>query len=353
MTNDLVSIIVPIYNVADYLDNCISSACNQTYKNIEIILVDDGSTDKSPEICDNWAKKDHRIKVIHKENGGVSSARNAGLDVANGKYISFLDGDDEYISNTLETALDKFDDSVDLVSFGYTIVSPDKKENISFEEKTYNNISQADKLNFIAGPFFQFALGWNVWNNIFSKSVITKYKLRFPTSHNMAEDQFFCMLYYSHCNNIRVIQNQLYVYFRRDNSLTNTAKTLHKSYFGEKNKLAFLSLEHFSQYTDSSYFVKHFSLIHFLLIEREIQLEEDLRYYKSPILRKTIIDDIKAKSDYDFFIKTLVDLNKQKKYIKKHYGFVRMLEKTGRAKWLLTGHSFWYTLLVKLRKKLD
>lgn len=95
----LVSIIVPVYNTEKYLSTCIDSIINQTYKNLEIIIVDDGSTDSSPKICDEYACRDSRIKVIHKKNGGLSSARNAGLDVITGNYISFIDSDD-YIAQT-------------------------------------------------------------------------------------------------------------------------------------------------------------------------------------------------------------------------------------------------------------
>ena len=100
--SDLISVIVPVYNVEDYLDRCINSIINQTYKNLEIILVDDGSTDSSGRKCDDFALKDDRIKVLHKENGGVSSARNAGLDVATGDYIGFVDSDDTIESNMYE-----------------------------------------------------------------------------------------------------------------------------------------------------------------------------------------------------------------------------------------------------------
>lgn len=100
MDNDLISVIIPVYNTEKYLDKCISSVVNQTYKNLEIILIDDGSLDKCPQICDKWAESDNRIKVIHKPNGGVSSAKNLGLDTANGKYIGFVDSDD-WISPTM------------------------------------------------------------------------------------------------------------------------------------------------------------------------------------------------------------------------------------------------------------
>ena len=99
----LISIIVPIYNVELYLEKCIESIINQTYKNLEIILVDDGSTDSCGKICDEYAKKDNRIKVIHKINGGLSDARNKGMEIAKGKYIGFVDGDDYVASDMYET----------------------------------------------------------------------------------------------------------------------------------------------------------------------------------------------------------------------------------------------------------
>ena len=95
--NELISVIVPIFKVEDYLRKCVDSVINQTYKNLEIILVDDGSPDNCPKICDEYANQDSRIKVIHKENGGLSDARNAGMKIAKGEYVSFIDSDD-YIS---------------------------------------------------------------------------------------------------------------------------------------------------------------------------------------------------------------------------------------------------------------
>ena len=102
MTNELISVIVPIFNVENYLGKCIQSICAQTYRNIEIILVDDGSTDRSGKICDEYAGKDPRIRVIHKPNGGLSDARNAGIEVAVGKWFSFIDSDDFISQDTIE-----------------------------------------------------------------------------------------------------------------------------------------------------------------------------------------------------------------------------------------------------------
>ena len=97
-----VSVIIPVYNVEKYLEECIQSVLKQTYKNLEIILVDDGSPDNCPKMCDEWAKKDSRIKVIHKQNGGASSSRNTGLDVMTGDFMCFIDSDDFIAKNYIE-----------------------------------------------------------------------------------------------------------------------------------------------------------------------------------------------------------------------------------------------------------
>lgn len=104
--NELVSVIVPVYKVEPYLDRCVASILAQTYPNLEVILVDDGSPDNCPALCDAWAQRDSRIRVIHKKNGGQSDARNVGLDAASGAYISFVDSDDYIAENFIETLYD-------------------------------------------------------------------------------------------------------------------------------------------------------------------------------------------------------------------------------------------------------
>ena len=107
MENSLISVIVPVYNAEKYLDKCVNSIINQKYTNLEIILVDDGSKDNSLDLCKKYAEKDNRIKVIHKENGGLSSARNVGLAVARGEYIMFCDPDDLYLPNSCKVMLNE------------------------------------------------------------------------------------------------------------------------------------------------------------------------------------------------------------------------------------------------------
>ncbi len=135
----LISVIVPIYNVDKYLDKCVESIVNQTYKNLEIILVDDGSPDKSPKMCDDWAKKDNRIKVIHKKNGGVCTARNEGLDKAKGEWISFVDADDYIEPTYAEDMLNKaVETSSKYVCCGYNKIYQNNVESINADgtEKT-------------------------------------------------------------------------------------------------------------------------------------------------------------------------------------------------------------------------
>jgi len=134
--NDLISIIVPVYNVEKYLRKCIDSIINQTYENIDIILIDDGSTDSSSEICNEYSKKDKRIKVIHKENRGVSSARNEGIKHARGEWITFIDSDDWIEKNFCEILLKKvLETKSDVALCGYNRINNKKTEKINAKNR--------------------------------------------------------------------------------------------------------------------------------------------------------------------------------------------------------------------------
>ena len=132
MEEELISVILPIYNVEKYLEKCLKSVINQTYKNLEIILVDDGSKDNSPQICDEYAVKDKRIVVIHKSNGGLSDARNAGIEIAKGKYIALIDSDD-YVEK-------------DYVQFLYQLIKENNAEmSICSHTVLYTNRTRIEK----------------------------------------------------------------------------------------------------------------------------------------------------------------------------------------------------------------
>lgn len=170
--NAKISVIVPIYKVEDYLPQCIDSIINQTYNNLEIILVDDGSPDKCPQICDEYAEKDNRIKVIHKENGGLSSARNAGLDIATGDYIAFVDSDD-YLDVSMYQSLMEVTKKygVDVAVCDFFELNGKKINTKSTETQKVSIIETPnDIFSHLLEPFP--TLRFEVWNKIFKKSVI-------------------------------------------------------------------------------------------------------------------------------------------------------------------------------------
>lgn len=137
----LISVIIPVYKVEKYIFECVNSIINQTYRNIEIILVDDGSPDECPKICDDYAKKDSRVKVIHKENGGLSSARNAGIEVCNGEYVVFVDSDDYVTVDLIKQfiyMIDNYDSDVVICDY----CSDEKKLNIGIEKSVRNYSSK-------------------------------------------------------------------------------------------------------------------------------------------------------------------------------------------------------------------
>ena len=158
-----VSIILPIYNVEKYLEKCVNSVINQTYQNIEVILVDDGSKDSSGRICDKLVESDNRIKVIHKKNGGLASARNAGYEAATGEYIMYIDSDDCVKEETVKRCVDVIEkDKSDVVIFGYEKMSEDGKvlETCSWGNKIYSHNEMTEYL-YRAICEMSFGYAWN------------------------------------------------------------------------------------------------------------------------------------------------------------------------------------------------
>lgn len=173
--NELVSIIVPIYNVEKYLEKCIESIIKQSYKNLEIILVNDGSTDKSKEICNRYKNQDKRILLINKKNNGVSAARNAGLDIAKGKYIAFVDSDDYLESHMIESMLRNINTTCcDMAICGYNIIFEDGKNKVSDN----NNITTILKSKEVIELIFRTnKINGFLWNKIFKREILEKFRL--------------------------------------------------------------------------------------------------------------------------------------------------------------------------------
>ncbi len=211
---ELISVIVPIYNVEKYLRKCVDSLINQTYKNLEIILVDDGSPDNCPKICDEYAKQDSRIKVMHKENGGLSDARNAGMKVARGEYISFIDSDDWIKSEMIEDMYNRMiEDNSDLVSSGVLWVDEDGVEirNATVSENCVLNTEQAIKELINDGKLKQ-----HVWNKLYKTDLIKNILFDKGKYH---EDVFWSYKVIGESKRISIEKNSYYFYVQRSESI--------------------------------------------------------------------------------------------------------------------------------------
>lgn len=210
---DKVSIIIPVYNVEDYLEECLNSIKNQIYKNIEILLIDDGSTDNSPEICDRYSELDNRFFVFHRKNSGVSSARNFGLDNATGKFIMFVDSDDYVSENFVKLAVDSYEESA-FVTFGYTELYKKK----SFEVVSPINYSYMNDLSSLF--FMHNYIGGFCWNKLYLKEIIDTNLIRFDSKIKICEDLYFNLNYLQYVDSLKVINKRLYFYRMRGNSAT-------------------------------------------------------------------------------------------------------------------------------------
>lgn len=220
------SIITPIYNLQEYLDRCIQSILAQKYSDFELILVDDGSTDRSAEIIDSYAERDRRIKVVHKANGGVSSARNKGLEVAHGEWIFFCDGDDELYEDSLELMMSKtIENDIDFVMFGYETYDENNKKVYSMPDRKEALITADEGLRYMFRPRYHKYWGF-VHTKLFRRECISKSNLRFVENIYFNEDRLFCVQYLCAISgSVYFTTTPLYKYFERNNSAMCSLKT--------------------------------------------------------------------------------------------------------------------------------
>lgn len=227
-----VSIIIPIYKAEKYLPECVDSVLGQTYKDIEVILIDDASPDKCGEICEEYAKKDERVKVIHKENEGVSKARNAGLEIATGDYVQFVDSDD-YLDVTMTEKLVKAmeNDKSDMVLSGFY------EKNMNFErvskaEEEPGVYSKEQILKNIMNNPYSFHYGV-LWNKLFKRELLDS--VRFSSDMDFGEDFIFNLYYLKYVKNVSVIDEPLYYYIR-----FNTDSLMYIQAVGKKETAKYL-----------------------------------------------------------------------------------------------------------------
>ncbi len=226
----LVSIVVPVYNVSDYVLKCLESLVTQSYNNIEILVIDDGSTDNSGEICDDFAKNDARIKVIHKKNGGLSSARNAGIKRAKGEWLCFVDSDD-YVRKDFVKELYRgiAENDADVAVCGYNKDIP-KAEVLTGKQATIRLLVKQENIEIIA------------WNKMYRKTLFWEDGIEFPDGMNY-EDTLTTYKLLSVAKKVVYVSKSLYVYVEREGSITQSddrKKKLQARELAARSAIAFL-----------------------------------------------------------------------------------------------------------------
>ena len=234
--NPVVSVVLPIYNVEKYLDRCVESVLGQTYQNLEILLVDDGATDSSPQKCDQWALKDSRIKVIHKKNAGLGMARNTGIEYATGAYICFFDSDDYIAPDTVELALNLAQkEQAEVVIFGMSLV--DKQGNV-----TRTVVPETKKVCYrdheVVEQFLPNALqpdlpdqqirnlSLSAWRCLISTRLIEQRSWRFVSEREIISEDIYSLLdLLGDARSVAVLEKALYYYCANDASLTRSYRS--------------------------------------------------------------------------------------------------------------------------------
>lgn len=218
--NKKISVIVPAYNVEKYINKCINSILGQAYKNIEVIVVDDGSTDQTSKICDEVAQSDKRVRVIHQKNQGLSQARNNGIKASTGSYISLIDGDDVVESDFLKNMASAIRDDIDIVVSGYktvnansNILSTNRKDNAVLSGK-----SAAIELLTKQEDFFVIA-----WNKLYKKDIFIKNNIWYPAGR-IHEDNLTTYKLLSKAHKVAIIDAADYLYAKRTGSITDKSK---------------------------------------------------------------------------------------------------------------------------------
>ena len=218
MSEELVSIVVPIYNMGNTLERCVNSLLYQSYSNIEILLIDDGSTDNSLEICNELKKKDSRILVYHTENRGSGPARNTGIEKANGRYIYFPDADDKLEKDSISILVSAMKKgSFDMVVFGYKSI--DVKGNIYLEKQYPNMIKKGEEVRKDYSDYVlstrKYGIQGAPWNKFFDLNIVKKYSIKYPELRRH-QDEGFISSYVCHTKEIRFINDVLYSHYLND-----------------------------------------------------------------------------------------------------------------------------------------
>ena len=216
MSTPQLSIIIPVYKVEAFLSRCVESVLSQTFKDFECILIDDGSPDRCPEICDEYAAKDSRVKVIHQKNSGVSAARNAGVSASSAQWITFVDSDDWIDADLYAKAFSKITSGTDVIVWGYVT----ENGKTPAEKTEWKDISTVSQLVCDHSCLFN-----SCWSKLYSKKILEQNKIQFDEELFMGEDLFFNVQYFCNVKNFKIINGSFYHYFENPESITRIAST--------------------------------------------------------------------------------------------------------------------------------
>lgn len=304
------SVIIPVYNVEAYLKQCVESVLAQTFTDYELLLVDDGSTDTSGEICDSYSAQDSRVRVLHQQNAGQSSARNAALDIAKGEWIAFVDSDDWIHPEMLQKLNREIERKpADLYCFNAQKVSESGEalEKLLFfvEYDTISFRREQELVQFFERRFLNYSTGWEVWSRIFRRDVIEQHQIRFqPISRVFAEDMLFSAQYLIYTKQIGMLCDLFYYYRQRGNStvhMQNQETVLPRMYHLAEYFYELLRSEHRKQLL-KSFGLFYFDLMNFQIqfsLENvpDVQIEQYLQQLEQYPLHRKWLEAARVKTD--------------------------------------------------------
>lgn len=292
----MISVIVPVYNVEKYLGRCIESLIKQTCQELEIILIDDGSTDASLEICKQWEKKDQRIRVIHKENGGVSSARNLGLDVMKGEYVAFVDADDWLAENCLSEMAALMEDDVDIVNCDFEIV---EEPGCQYDEFSYPDCWGKVSKDVCVRHYYESKLYMKtIWAKLYRKELWDG--IRFKKLAN-SEDTYAMFEIIEKAQNVYLMNKKYYYYLQRTGGASHYSNqayyqdvlvTLEYNY-----QMALCRYDEFREMAAQDYIQMAYALVKMFVKTGEkkkaVELIKKMQSMKKESIRKTELRSIK------------------------------------------------------------
>lgn len=295
------SIIIPIFNSENYLRQCVDSILAQTFSDFEILLINDGSTDSSGILCDEYACQYNNIYVLHKENEGVSIARNSGVELAQGEYIVFVDSDD-WLEKDALSFLMREEVMPDLMFYGSSFhLSNEKVHSYCLNYCVYYGFAEVQKgiVDLITNPSYPDYLGYT-WNKVFKRSILQENNIRFVKKLSYREDEAFTLQYASHCKNLITLPNVVYNYRVSDTGLTKKKHTKNEFLllsYDYQNSLLFYTDEKLQNYISSQIARNYLNAIKRIVNakERNVIIEELWMFYHN----KRVSDmPLKIKSVY-------------------------------------------------------